>query len=324
MSIFSKTFFIILLIGVLASGIGFLIVNSKELPEYVSNIKHFPASVFFTQSSNPLTLQEKYENALKTGKKVKVLIVPGHEPKAGGGEYKNLKERNMTVDLALEVASYFKNDPHFEVVTTRDKDAWNPIFEKYFKEHENDIISFIGLKKAEMSKLMDNGSVTKVTNGIDHMDAPVAMARRLYGINKWSNENGVDMLIHIHFNEYPRKKQGTPGKYTGFVIYTPDLQYSNSQASGDIAKYTLSRLKSQFPVSNFPKESAGIVPGQDLIAIGSANTLDSPSFLIEYGYIYDKLFATEAKRKTTFSEMAKATYLGVQDFFKASTKSVVQ
>jgi N-acetylmuramoyl-L-alanine amidase len=44
-----------------------------------------------------------------------------------------------------------------------------------------------------------------------------------------------------------------------------------------------------------------------------------PSILIEYGYIYDTLFATKAKRVSTLDTMAKETYLGIEDFFIGTT-----
>ncbi len=306
----------LLSIGVLAL-FGYVATNSGKLPPYIQNLEDSAASVFFTESSNPVTLKNKYDAVAKTGKKVKILIVPGHEPKSGGALYKNLKERDMTVDLALKMAELFNKDPHYEVVLTRGKESWNPDFENYFTTHQSAIEEFIKTKKAEMNRLVDTGAVTKVADGIEHVNATPDVARRLYGINKWANENGVDMLIHIHFSEYPRPKQKSPGKWTGFVLYIPDAQYSNGEVTNSIANYMLFRLASVFPISNLPKESSGIVKEQDLIAIGSFNTLDSPSVLVEYGYIYDELFATETKRETTFNGMAKQTFLGIQDFFAA-------
>lgn len=301
----------------------FMVTHQDELPLYIKNIEHLQAT---QPSKNPLSQAEifknKYAEALKTGNKIKILIVPGHEPNSGGAQYKGLLERDMAVDLSNDLAQYFKNDPHFEAIITRDKNDWDPIFKNYFSTHQNDIRQFISLKKAKMAQLINSGTMTEDVDAIDHIDVPNDVAVRLYGINKWANENQVDLLIHVHFSEYPRKKQQLPGKYTGLTLYVPDAQYSNGQITSEIATSVLDRLTSLFPISNLPKESKGIVEEQNLIAIGTANTLNSPSLLIEYGYIYDSLFIN-AKQKTTFDAMAKETFLGTQDFFATRKSSQI-
>jgi len=32
------------------------------------------------------------------------------------------------------------------------------------------------------------------------------IALRLYGFNKWADENKVDAMVHIHFNDYPGER----------------------------------------------------------------------------------------------------------------------
>ncbi len=59
----------------------------------------------------------------------------------------------------------------------------------------------------------------------------------------------------------------------------------------------------------------GVVEEQELIAIGTYNTLEAPSMLIEYGYIYEPQFADPAVRESTLKDLAFQTYLGIQDFF---------
>ena len=70
-----------------------------------------------------------------------------------------------------------------------------------------------------------------------------------------------------------------------------------------------------FPVSNLPVEDQGIVEDQELIAIGSYNTVDAASMLIEYGYIYEPQFRAPAVRAIVLKELAFQTYLGLADFF---------
>ncbi len=288
-------------------------VSSRPLNTFVPS--DMSASVFFTKSIVAPDLQKKWSLATTTGQKIKILIVPGHEPNFGGAEFKDLKERDMVVDLGRELAEYLKSNPHYEVLATRNKETWNPVLQKYFDEEQEEIKAFVFFKKAEMARLVDEGKIVRVTNKVEHNDAPKDVALRLYGINKWANEQKVDIILHLHFNDsYPRRPLQA-GKYSGFSIYVPEKQYSNAQATAEIVPKIFSRLARFFAVSNLPQESEGVIEGQDLIATGSNNTVDGVSMLIEYGYIYETQFANLIIRKAILKELALQTYLGLGDFF---------
>jgi hypothetical protein len=168
-----------------------------------------------------------------------------------------------------------------------------------------------------MLRLVRNGSVSKVSNGVEHNSAPQDVALRLYGINKWVNDNKVDIAIHIHFNDYPRRDHSNPGEYSGLSIYVPERQYSNSPTTKAIADSVFKRLSKYNAISNFPSEKVGVIEEQDLIAIGSYNTVDAPSMLIEYGYLYEPQFTDVQVRDLVLKDLAFQTYLGIQDFFGA-------
>lgn len=271
---------------------------------------------FFATTISVPELQTKYNSAdsrVSSGK-IRVLVMPGHEPGYGGAEHGGLKEREMTVELAKNLQELLERNGRYEVIIPRDNDIWNPIFANYFASNEKEIDAFIAEQKGQMISLIGNGQIKK-TSGVSHAKAPLPVAHRLFGINKWVNENNVDIAIHIHFNDYPRKNTKTPGEYSGFSIYVPERQYSNSTTTHVIADSIYKRLSSYFPVSNYPLESSGVVEEQDLIAIGSANSVAAPSMLIEYGYIYEPGLLKKEARSALIKEMAFQTYLGLQDFF---------
>lgn len=307
---YKKIALITLLVLVVSFGI------AKQRLFISEDMRNFLAATFFTPSITVSDLRDKYTNADKTGRRVKILLVPGHEPDFGGTEFDNLKERDMNVDFSLRLKEYLENDKRFEVIMTRDKNSWNPELEKYFNDNREAINDFIKLKKTEMNLLVAAGKVRTVSDGVQHNSASNDAAYHLFGINRWSSNINVDILIHVHFNDYPRAHSDRPGAYKGFVIYIPDKQYSNSVATKKIAADIFKRLEESFVVSDLPKENAGIVENQDLIAIGQSNSLDAVSLLIEYGYIYRPQFALKASRDSAFNEMAKQTYLGLEDFFK--------
>lgn len=312
---------IIAFFAIVVLGTPWLVSSYPASTKFVDNLfsyigKNYTA-VFFQQGISIAQLQNKYNAATykKNQPKIRIMIVPGHEPNFGGSSYGGVNERDMAVDLANSLRGFLQNNSHYEVIVARTKDAWNPDIEKYFKDHWDDIVVFIKENKEQMVRLVNNGSVRMATEGISHSSAPQNVAIRLFGINKWNNENAIDIAIHIHFNDYERRNLSVPGEYTGLAIYVPEKQYSNSATTKAIANSVYKRLSKYNAVSNFPKEDVGVVEDQELIAIGSRNTLDAPSMLIEYGYVYEPQFSDPTVRESTLKDLAFQTYLGLQDFF---------
>ncbi len=274
-------------------------------------------AVFLRQSITVGQLKDKYVTAPKGQEKVRILLVPGHEPDFGGTEFADLKEREMNVELSRYLEGFFKNNSHYEVFVARDNTAWNSELQNYFNNHWSEIAGFVKNSKSEMLRLVNTNEVKKIKDAVTHNKAPKNIALRLYGINKWANENRIDMVIHIHFNDYPRHNIKIAGEYSGFSIYVPEKQFSNSTTTRAIADSVFKKLSKYNAVSNLPNEEGGVIEDQELIAIGSYNTLDAPSMLIEYGYIYEQQFIDDSVRGTTLKDLAFQTYLGVQDFFGA-------
>ena len=247
--------------------------------------------------------------------KVRILIVPGHEPDFGGTEFGKLKERDLVVDLSWKLARLLGSNPKYEIFVSRDTTSWSPQFAEYFKNSWEEIKEWQKAHKNETINLSRVGAFRQVTPTVAHNDAPLNIALRLYGINKWSNENDMDIVLHVHFNDYPRKNRSTPGKYSGFSIYVPESQYRNSATTKAVADAIFKRLKRYNNVSDLPIESEGIIEDQDLIAIGSFNSVNAASLLIEYGYIYEPQLTDPTMRELATQDLAFQTYLGLQDFF---------
>jgi N-acetylmuramoyl-L-alanine amidase len=274
------------------------------------------ASVFFAESHPVEMLRAKYDTALPETKAIRVLLVPGHEPDFGGAVYNDLYERAMTVELSQYLAAYLQKDARFEVLQTRDSENWNPVLAEYFSTHASDTDEFYVTKKAEMNQLVTQGLLQMVSS-TPHNSAPADVARHLYGINQWANEQKVDLVVNIHFNDVKRKDTTKPGPYSGFTVFVPERQYSNSSSSRVAADAITKRLRLFATTSNLGPESAGVVEDQDLISIGRYNTLDAPGVLIEYGYLYERQFDDPQVRTAVLREMAFETAVGIQNFFAA-------
>lgn len=260
-------------------------------------------------------LQAKYAAALTSGEKVRILIVPGHEPTLGGTEYEGFYEREMVLEIAEKLAGSLSANPRFEVFTTRTISGWNPEFASYFKKGERKTKKFVADQKKLFEKKVKKGDIEERTEEVPHATARNDIALRLYGVNRWANENDIDLLIHLHIND-TGGGEALRKSTSGYAIYVPDAGYGNSEASREVAEPIFARLSALAATSTLPIENQGIVEDQSLIAIGAYDSLAAPSVLIEYGYITEPKFLHIETRRTVSTDLAYQTYRGVQDFFK--------
>jgi N-acetylmuramoyl-L-alanine amidase len=273
------------------------------------------ASVFFFDSSTPDSLQQAYAAAQKGGEKFKVLIVPGHDDAASGASFGGLSEADLTLAAAKELAADFAADADVEVRLARTDEGYDPELARYFAEHRDDILAYRASQTAQMRGYMASGDIASDVI-VDHNLAPGEVAIKLYGINKWANEQGYDLVLHLHFNDVPRNNRAAPGAYTGFALYVPEHQFSNAKGSLAVAQAIKRRLAQLYHASTLPQEASSPVEDQGLIAIGSNNSLDASSVLIEYSYIYESLVQDNFLRSGSLASMAQLTYVGVEDFLK--------
>lgn len=272
------------------------------------------ASAFFVDSSTPESLRARYIEAGKGDTPVKILVVPGHDNEASGTEYQGMKEADLTLALGKQLHALLNKDPNFAVKLARNDSGYDPELATYFKDHRIDIITFQKSQRGLMKRYLSSGDIASNVI-VGHNAAPSEVAIRLYGINKWANENQYDLVVHIHFNDVPRASRSKPGAYTGFSIYVPERQFSNAKGSKAFAEAVRKRLTESYSQSNLPLERDGIIEDQELIAIGSNNSLDGASLLIEYAYIYESMLQKTSTRAAALTIMADKTYQGIEDFF---------
>ncbi len=249
-------------------------------------------------------------------RKVRILIVPGHQPTTGGTEFGGIYERDVAVDIADALAALLSQNPHYDVMVARSKTAWNPVLQTYFDTNALEIDTFKQSLAAQMKNHLADGSILPETDQVYHDTASSEAAFQLYGINKWASDNRYDITLHLHINDDSEHRAGVAGKYSGFAVYVPNHQFSNAAASKAISESLAARLSAYHATSTLPKEDAGVVEDQELIAIGSNNSASDAALLIEYGYIYEPQFQDSSIRPVAVADYAYQTYLGLQDFFK--------
>lgn len=272
-------------------------------------------SVFFVDSITSEGLKAKYKEASMGNGKIRVLIVPGHDNDAWGTEFRGVREADITALVGEELSRLLSADRHYEPILVRTRDGYAKEFLDYFASEQVAVRAFVTNRRQIMKDLMKGGMVHKTEGGVVHNVALSDVATKLYSINKWANENKVDIVLHLHFNDHPGRAYHKSGRYEGFSMYVPDTQFSNAKASKVIGEALLDQFSKFHTVSNLPVENGGVVEDQELIAIGAFNTLDPASVLIEYGYIYEQRFIDKEIRTLFLKELAFQTHQGLNRFF---------
>ncbi|MES2216710.1 MAG: N-acetylmuramoyl-L-alanine amidase [Patescibacteria group bacterium] len=313
-------FTVILLITLLA--VPWLAVNYPEQTDFAYSVaKGIENSITGSLASailarSPKSVQEIQARYTPTSpKKVRVLLVPGHEPGYGGAEYGDLKERDINVELADDLARFLNENGRYEVITTRTATDWNPVFADYFKTHWDEIDAWQKQARMEARQMVSVGQLKPAVVPVNHNNVRPDIGLRLFGITKWANENDIDITIHIHVNDDPRHNSRVAGEHSGFAIYVPEHQLGNSSTTQAIAANVFKRLERYNPTSDLAVEAGGFIEEPELIAIGVNNTAAAASMLIEYGYIYEQQFTNPEVHTQAINDLAFQTYLGLQDFF---------
>ncbi len=247
--------------------------------------------------------------------KKRILIVPGHDPVDYGAEFKDLKEEKINLELAQILYNLLKQEDSFEVFVTRDENGYTNDFVSFFNQKREEIYEFINQHKEQTEKLILAGEYEPVIV-VEHKNVSKDIAFKLYGINHWINENEIDLVLHIHFNDYPRKDRSIIGKYNGYSIYIPSENLVGHQISKEVAEKIEENLSVFFQPSNLPIEKDIIIENSELIAVGSNKTLEkTPSVLVEYGYIYEPQFYNEEEREESLEKSAYQTFLAIKESF---------
>lgn len=276
--------------------------------------------VFILIKSNTINNKYKTTNMAPNistpiiGKPFTILIVPGHDTNIGGASYKNLYERDLVVDVADNIATLLNQDPKYKVIIARNKRVWNPIFANYFISEKQAILDFKNQHQVADKLLIASGKEKVITNVGTHTTASQKTAIELYGINKWADENNVDLIIHLHFNSSTLRDPLLPDPYHGFNMFIPDKQRINAPTSRIIAEYIYNELQKEFSPETSGNNYNSLYEDQSLIALGASNTLNKPALLIEYAYLYEKMLQTYKTRQQALEQMAKQTVAGIKDY----------
>ena len=250
--------------------------------------------------------------------KYTILIVPGHDISAGGAHFKTLFERDLVVDIATQIQEHLSSSTALKVILARNKVAWHQDLQDFFDNDKQSILDFKNQHQEADKELIKLGLKRIIPDMASHSTADGTTTVQLYGINKWSEENNVDLIIHIHLNDSGRKNTNVPGPYSGFSMFIPEKQMTNSSSSAMVAKMIYSELVKILKPEIAGKRLTSIYEDQSLIALGASGTLTQPSVLIEYGYIYDKMFTNEKLRTKNINDIAEKTSDAIIEYYNST------
>ena len=253
---------------------------------------------------------------------LRILIVPGHAQFESGTSYAGVYERDLNVAVASNLMKYLGQDNNLRIYLARDSSG---AYARWFQAYLNSGLSEIKKYREEIIKVYNSlpkNSIAPVST-IKHNTASENASLELYALNKFANDNRIDIALHLHINDYPRPNTNSPGKHIGFTIYVPSPNLGNHEASNTLANTLRDTLAKIIPLSTLPGEDTGVTVDKELIAIGSNGSRDNASLLIEYGYIYEPQFMYPNLSAIYLDELAYQTASGLLNFFAATGTSKV-
>lgn len=251
--------------------------------------------------------------------KIKILVVPGHEPNAGGAdEFKKIKERDLNLQLAILLKNKLSINPNIETILVRDENGWNKDLKNYILTSSTTIMNWVYDMKAKMFSKVNTGEIELIDPDMKHNEATSNAVLFLYGTNKWVEKNNIDLVLHVHFNNNP-KINGKPN-YRGYCMYIPESQYSNSSSSRIFANYFNEEISKIQKKSNMPQEKDIIIEDQELIATGNYDTLKIPAVVIEYAYIYEPMMLSSSTRNNFIEKAASSTATAIEKYIQSELK----
>ena len=228
----------------------------------------------------------------------KVMVIPGHDNRGSGGcEGRAGKESNIVARVGSKLEEKLKHDENMQVFITRDEKEYNKELVDFIEKNFNKLkrLAYEEPKKHKFDR-----------NNIDYLVI-------LYGIAKYANDNGYDLMINLHVNALDKKtKKKISNKISGFSVWYSPLNkrafesklYSYFNRNALLADgFKPSNNKGEKPVNECSK---WVLVGNHKIK------LKVPSNLIELDYISQKKLADPKVQKG----YAEAIYKGTKNYFR--------
>ena len=234
-----------------------------------------------------------YRAQAKAGYKLnKVIIDPGHGGKDPGTSTRTLKEKDIALQIALQLGKHIReNMPSVEVLYTRTTDVFVPLEERANFANKEQADVFISIHCNWIRKRSIYGSETYVM-GVHKNQENFEVAKR---------ENSVITLEDNAATVYEGFDPASPESYILFSLY----QSAYHQNSLNLA----SKIEKQFK-TRAGRHSLGVKTAGFMVLFQTS----MPSVLVETGYLSNTKEAKELASPKHQSYIASAIYRAFKNY----------
>jgi N-acetylmuramoyl-L-alanine amidase len=262
------------------------------MSEFVANIKKNIVFIFFLAAFYGVNVSAICQSVVTQTGISRVVIDAGHGGRDAGAVGKICKEKDLNLDVALQLGQFIEDSfPYVEVLYTRKTDVFIPLNERsdYANKHNADL--FISIHANAATSKIATGTETYVM-GTHNEKSNMEVAMR---------ENAVI----TYENDYSSKYEGyDPQSPESFIIFSL-LQNAHLEQSLQIA------ARVQEELGNSPiKQNRGVKQAGFLVLWRTA----MPSILVEMGYLSNEQEEKNLNKKETRKAIAYAIFRAFKNY----------
>lgn len=241
-----------------------------------------------------LLLLAGFDKPTNTGYKVKKIIIDaGHGGKDSGAVGKFSKEKDIALQVALELGSLIKkNIGDVKILYTRQKDEFIPIYQRTNIANKNKADVFISIHCNATEKNKSAQGIEIFTMGLETSSKNLAVTKR---------ENAVILIEDKHTEHYQGFDPKSPESHILFSLY----QNAHTENSLKLAQHIESGFK-----QHTGRKSRGIKQDGLLVLWQTS----SPSVLVEIGFITNLEEEKYLNNKTGQIQIATAIFEGFKNY----------
>ncbi len=240
-------------------------------------------------NSSEKTTQQVPGSSIKT-----IVIDPGHGGKDPGAVYGKAREKEIVLDISLKLGNYIKNAfPEVQVIYTRDRDVFVPLFQRAAIANKNDADLFISIHVNAVERGVVQGTETYI----------LGQHRTKDNLEVAKKENAVILLEDDYHITYEGFDPNSPESYIMFELVQDEYLEQSAMLASAVQDQFRERVKR---MDRSVKQAGFLVLRQTAM----------PGILVETGFLNHP-----AEREFLMSEsgrdyLASAIFRAVRDYKK--------
>jgi N-acetylmuramoyl-L-alanine amidase len=198
------------------------------------------------------------------GSAIKTIVIdPGHGGKDPGAVYGKAREKDIVLDIALKLGNYIKKAfPEVQVIYTRNRDVFVPLFQRAAIANKNDADLFISIHVNAVARGMVQGTETYI----------LGQHRTKDNLEVAKKENAVILLEDDYHTTYEGFDPNSPESYIMFELVQDEYLEQSAMLASAVQNQFRERAKR---IDRSVKQAGFLVLRQTAM----------PSILIETGFL---------------------------------------